>query len=149
EFLIKQWRRFSESGMKRVQVARVQFSYIVASMFIAVAARRNEPAPREAAQLVKALEHEELAWCRAYAKAARAALHFLDKNEDAARKTWNEAAVAFDAVDMAPHAASCRFSALALGGDDEMRKEVETHLVSEGVKNVRRWVTIHTGLDVR
>jgi hypothetical protein len=76
-------------------------------------------------------------------------VHFLDKNKDAASKSWSEAAVAFDAVDMLPHAASCRLSALALGGDNQTRKDAEACLVREGVKNVERWITMHMGLDVR
>jgi hypothetical protein len=149
EFLLKQWRLFLASGMHRVQLARVQFSYHVACGFFAVAARRNEPAPRDAVRLVKALESEELPWCRGYAKAGRAALHFLDKNNDAASKAWSEAAAAFDAVDMLPHAASCRLSALALRSDDPARKATETLLAHEGVKNVQRWMSMYTGLDVR
>lgn len=149
------WPVIESSQLLRVQFGRVDMHLLRAKTAIACAARGGpgreallRTADRDAGQLEREIRRDSMPTARLL----RAGIARVRGDRDAAAAHLSEAASAFDACDMALHAACCRRRRGELIGGDEGRDLItgaDALMRSQDIKSPERWCAIYApGFDL-
>jgi serine/threonine protein kinase len=135
------WADVKKSLLMRLQVIRIEMSFLRARAALAMACARppaeSKPLLDTALRDVRLLEREKAPWASALATLIQAGV-MTAHGEAAGRDLYERAARAFDAVDMALHAAVARhrYGSL-LGGDDgaALIAAAEGWMIGHGIRS--------------
>ena len=143
EHAAKLWSSAAGSLLMRVQHLRIVASDLRARGALAQAARSSDPAPllRAAERDARRLEREKCPWSDALARLIRAGVASAHRDATGSAALLAGAAAAFDALDMALHAAAARRRlGQLMGGDDgrAMVAQADAWMTAQMIKNPPR-----------